>query len=204
VIGEEGTSIEDFTLMLKAEFFDSSYLQQNAFDKIDGATPSERQRYVFDKAMEVLNLDFEFEDKAEARRVMVKIGSLFLEWNYAPWDPSVLHQEKDAGFENVVPDAAARDIKTGESAAKVGPKVKPDDPPGDADRGNFSRILERIDEFIQNRGRMAIKKNEKQPPGSRMLKRMKDVRTEARPKSMRTRSGRESDAEEDRDFSKDE
>ena len=49
VVGEEGTSIEDFTLATKAEFFDNSYLQQNAFDEVDGATSAERQQFVFDE-----------------------------------------------------------------------------------------------------------------------------------------------------------
>ena len=64
VVGEEGTTIQDFTLMIKSEFFDSSYLQQNAFDRIDVATLRERQQFVFDKVLEVLNLDFEFEENA--------------------------------------------------------------------------------------------------------------------------------------------
>jgi len=37
--------------------------------------------------------DFEFEEKDEARTIMIQIGNLFRDWNYAPWDPSVL----DAG-----------------------------------------------------------------------------------------------------------
>ncbi|MCK4799018.1 MAG: V-type ATP synthase subunit A, partial [Spirochaetes bacterium] len=47
VMGEEGTSIEDFVIMLKAEFFDNCYLQQNAFDVVDAATSTERQLYLF-------------------------------------------------------------------------------------------------------------------------------------------------------------
>ncbi len=34
VVGEEGTSLADFILHLKAEFLDSVYLQQNAFDAV--------------------------------------------------------------------------------------------------------------------------------------------------------------------------
>ena len=59
VVGEEGTSTEDYTLALKADFFDNCYLQQNAFDDVDGATPAERQQSVFDKVLEVAELDLE-------------------------------------------------------------------------------------------------------------------------------------------------
>ncbi len=86
VVGEEGTSIADFTAALKADFFDNVYLQQNAFDEVDAATPAERQRFVFGKVSEVANLDFEFTDKAQARETLVAVTDLFRNWNYAATD----------------------------------------------------------------------------------------------------------------------
>jgi V/A-type H+-transporting ATPase subunit A len=86
VVGEEGTSINDFTAMLKAEFFDNCYLQQNAFDAVDAATPAERQRFVFDKILEVIDLNFAFDDRDQARRTLVTAQDLFRNWNYAAWD----------------------------------------------------------------------------------------------------------------------
>ncbi|MHC4569687.1 MAG: V-type ATP synthase subunit A, partial [Planctomycetota bacterium] len=83
VVGEEGTPTEDFTIMLKAEFFDSAYLQQNAFDDVDAATSVDRQRFAFDKILEIAETDFAFDDKDEARHTLQKIGSMFLNWNYA-------------------------------------------------------------------------------------------------------------------------
>ena len=84
VVGEEGTSIGDFTVSLKADFFDNVYLQQNAFDKVDAATPAERQRFVFDKVLQIVDLDFDFESKEQARKTLVEVGDLFRNWNYAP------------------------------------------------------------------------------------------------------------------------
>ncbi|HOD84115.1 MAG: V-type ATP synthase alpha chain [Planctomycetes bacterium ADurb.Bin126] len=86
VVGEEGTSVEDFSVALKAEFFDNCYLQQNAYDEVDAATPAERQKFVFDKVLQVLELDFGFDNKEQARKVLVAIGDLFRNWNYAAWD----------------------------------------------------------------------------------------------------------------------
>jgi V/A-type H+-transporting ATPase subunit A len=86
VVGEEGTSIEDFTVMLKAEFFDTCYLQQNAFDAVDAATPAERQQFVFDRILGILDLDFAFDDKDQARRTLVTAQDLFRNWNYAAWE----------------------------------------------------------------------------------------------------------------------
>ena len=86
VVGEEGTTVDDFTVMLKAEFFDAVYLQQNAFDEVDAATTSERQRMVFDTILEVMKLDFEFEDRDQARQVIVTGTDLFKNWNFAATD----------------------------------------------------------------------------------------------------------------------
>ncbi len=84
VVGEEGTPIDDFTLMLKAEMFDFCYLQQNAFDEVDAATPKDRQQFVFDKILEVMDLEFDFDSKEQARSTLVYIQDLFRNWNYAP------------------------------------------------------------------------------------------------------------------------
>jgi V/A-type H+-transporting ATPase subunit A len=86
VVGEEGTGIEDFTLALKADFFDNCYLQQNAFDEVDAATPSERQKFVFAKVLEVIDADFHFADKSEARKQIFEVTDLFRNWNYAASD----------------------------------------------------------------------------------------------------------------------
>jgi len=86
VVGEEGTTIGDFTIYLKSEFFDNVYLQQNAFDEVDGATEADRQKFVFDKCLEIIRLDFDFETKEKAREVMFHVTDLFRNWNYAPMD----------------------------------------------------------------------------------------------------------------------
>jgi V/A-type H+-transporting ATPase subunit A len=85
VVGEEGTSLFDYVDYLKAEFFDFVYLQQNAFDAIDEATPKERQIYVFDFIYRILELDFVFEDKDTALHFFQQLRQLFKGWNSAPW-----------------------------------------------------------------------------------------------------------------------
>jgi V/A-type H+-transporting ATPase subunit A len=86
VVGEEGTTTADFTLMLESELIDSCYLQQNAFDAVDGATPSERQRFVFAKLLEVVDAPYAFADKGEARRAIVEVSDLLRNWNYTAQD----------------------------------------------------------------------------------------------------------------------
>lgn len=82
VVGEEGTTLEDFIIYLKADFFDSIYLQQNAFDPVDSATSKERQEYVFKRVINILEADFSFENKDSARSYFYTLRHAFIDWNY--------------------------------------------------------------------------------------------------------------------------
>jgi V/A-type H+-transporting ATPase subunit A len=84
VVGEEGTSLSDYTDYLKAEFLDFVYLQQNAYDLVDEATPRERQEYVFSFISRILASEFTFGDKDTALHFFQQIRQLFRGWNSAP------------------------------------------------------------------------------------------------------------------------
>jgi V/A-type H+/Na+-transporting ATPase subunit A len=86
VVGEEGTSIEDFIIYLKAEFLDNVYLQQNAFDEVDAATIKERQIYVFGFVVNILKTSLEFADKDPARKFFQSLRQAFIDWNYRKWE----------------------------------------------------------------------------------------------------------------------
>jgi V/A-type H+-transporting ATPase subunit A len=81
VVGEEGTSINDFVLYLKSEYIDNTYLQQNAFVAADAATSVERQEYVFGKLLKVVNTKMQFEDKGAARSFFQKLTQTCKDWN---------------------------------------------------------------------------------------------------------------------------
>jgi len=83
VLGEEGTSMDEFVDYLKGEFFDAVYLQQNAFDPVDESTISERQKYIYDIIIEIIDKDFEFNKKDEARRFFQELRQKFINWNSA-------------------------------------------------------------------------------------------------------------------------
>ena len=85
VVGEEGTSLDDFILYLKSEFLDSVYLQQNSFDEVDAAADVERQTYVFKLLLKVLGSDFVLESKDEARGYFNQMRQKFIDWNYSVW-----------------------------------------------------------------------------------------------------------------------
>ncbi len=86
VVGEEGTSLEDYVIYLKSDFVDYAYLQQNSFDPVDGAVSIERQQYVFDQLFRVTVGEFTLDDKDEARQYFNQLRQLFLDWNGVSWD----------------------------------------------------------------------------------------------------------------------
>ena len=81
VVGEEGTSLADFTTYLKAEFLDAVYLQQNAFSEADATTPVERQRVMFGVVEKALMADYSFAEKDETRKFFMNLQQSFIDWN---------------------------------------------------------------------------------------------------------------------------
>jgi len=85
VVGEEGTSIEDYVVYLKGDLIDSVYFQQNSFDEVDAAVKPERQEYTFAKLMRVLASRLSFPDKNEARVWFSRLRQKFLDYNGSHW-----------------------------------------------------------------------------------------------------------------------
>ncbi|HNY17242.1 MAG TPA: V-type ATP synthase subunit A [Treponemataceae bacterium] len=85
VVGEEGTSLEDFVVYLKGNFLDAVYLQQNSFDPVDASVSVERQRHVFALLIEILGSSFAFSGKDEARSWFNKARLSFIDYNYSEW-----------------------------------------------------------------------------------------------------------------------
>ena len=98
VIGEEGTSLGDYIDYLKGEFFDSVYLQQNAFDEVDEATPKDRQIYMLGFICNnIIKQEFHLQDKERALKFFQGLRQIFRGWNSAEWKSEEFHSiEKEA------------------------------------------------------------------------------------------------------------
>ncbi|MFH1868914.1 MAG: V-type ATP synthase subunit A [Candidatus Omnitrophota bacterium] len=95
VIGEEGTSMEDFIVYLKGEFLDAVYIQQNGFDPVDAATIAERQQYVFSMlCKQVIEREFFFDDKEKARHFFYSLRQAFIDWNYSEWQSEKFYKQE--------------------------------------------------------------------------------------------------------------
>jgi V/A-type H+-transporting ATPase subunit A len=86
VVGEEGTSLDDYIVYLKGDFLDAVYLQQNAFDPVDAAVNTERQRYMFDLLLQILAAKLDLADKAQARTYFYQLRQKFLDLNGTAWN----------------------------------------------------------------------------------------------------------------------
>ena len=120
VVGEEGTSLEDFVKYLKSEFLDAVYFQQNSFDVSDASPSVERQTYVFKKLLKFFGSNFDFKEKDEARSKFNQIRQKFIDWNYTAWNSDEFKKiegelnEQYAANSGVIDAKVAQLLKDGE------------------------------------------------------------------------------------------
>lgn len=95
VVGEEGTSLDDYIIYQKGELLDSVYLQQNSFDPVDAAVVVERQVETFDVLYDILMSNFALDDKKEVRLFFNRVRQAFLDWNGTAQDDKAYSSRKD-------------------------------------------------------------------------------------------------------------
>jgi V/A-type H+-transporting ATPase subunit A len=86
VVGEEGTSIDDFLIYLKGDLLDAVYLQQNSFNDVDEASSPDRQKHVFDLLIRIMGTKFVFKAKDEARSWFAKLRQQFIDYNFSAYN----------------------------------------------------------------------------------------------------------------------
>ena len=108
VVEEEGTAMADFVLYLKAEYLDAVYLQQDAFDPVDGASSAERQRHVFARVARIMAAETDFPDKDSARAFFQALTQATKDWNRAPMESAefgAVEARLESMLAEVSPDA---------------------------------------------------------------------------------------------------
>jgi V/A-type H+-transporting ATPase subunit A len=86
VTGEEGITLEDYVTYQKALLLDMAYLQQDAYDPVDVSVPLERQQEGFTLVRGLIQRDYPFKGKDEARSFFTQLTGLLKNLNYAPRD----------------------------------------------------------------------------------------------------------------------
>ncbi len=118
VVGEEGTSLEDYIVYLKGEFIDAVYMQQNAFDEVDQAVSVDRQRHIFATMMKILAAKFSVESKEEARHYFNELRQKFLDYNGSEW-MSEGFKAVENDLEQLISQRHAGNDETGEKLLKT-------------------------------------------------------------------------------------
>ncbi len=96
VVGEEGTTLEDYITYLKSEMLDAVYLQQNSFDLIEANCGKSRQRYVTDKLVYILGSDYVLQSKDDARSYFNRMRQKFIDWNYTEFESEAFTKAESA------------------------------------------------------------------------------------------------------------
>ena len=113
VVGEEGTSTEDYVIYLKGDLVDAVYFQQNSFDAVDAAVSPERQDHTFTILLRILASQFTFPDKNEARIWFNRLRQKFLDYNGSEWQ-----SERFTTLQKEVEDAVKAQSKGLDKAAE--------------------------------------------------------------------------------------
>lgn len=88
VVGEEGTSINDYITYLKGDFIDSVYLQQNSFDPVDNSVSTKRQEHVFNIMFDIITSELALDSKENARTWFYQLRQKYLDYNGSEWKSS--------------------------------------------------------------------------------------------------------------------
>ena len=83
VAGEEGVALEDFITCQKATLLDAAFLQQDAFDEVDRATPLSRQHELLMLLESVIEASYAFKSRDAARTVFTLLTGSFRNLNYS-------------------------------------------------------------------------------------------------------------------------
>jgi V/A-type H+-transporting ATPase subunit A len=83
ILGDDGVPIDYHVTFWKSEVIDFVVLQQDAFDKIDGVTPIERQHDMLNLVMDICRSDFEFTYFTQVMDYFKRIINVCKQMNYS-------------------------------------------------------------------------------------------------------------------------
>ncbi len=83
ILGDDGVPLEYHERFWKSELIDFVILQQDAFDDIDANSPLERQKFMFNKVLDICNRKFSFTDFEDCSAFFKSLINLFKQVNYS-------------------------------------------------------------------------------------------------------------------------
>lgn len=89
ILGDDGVPVDFHIRFWRSELIDFVILQQDAFDKVDSVTPLERQKYMMEKVLGVIDKEFEFQHFEEVGDFFKRIINQFKQMNYSQFDSDI-------------------------------------------------------------------------------------------------------------------
>ncbi len=86
ILGDDGVPMEYHDRYWKGELIDRIILIQDAFDKVDQATPIKRQAYMLELVLSVCRTDFVFESYEEVQPYYSRVINTLKQMNYTEFD----------------------------------------------------------------------------------------------------------------------
>lgn len=101
VVGEEGIVLSEMITYLKAELYDFSYLQQNAFDKEDTYCRLNRQIALLRLIREIFLAEFQFEGHDDARSYFLSLQNKIKNMNFSAFESESYNEQHIAICESI-------------------------------------------------------------------------------------------------------
>ena len=92
ILGDDGVPVHHHVLFWKTEVIDFVILQQDAFDPIDQMTPMERQKYMLEKVLNIVKMNFNFENFEEVGSYFRKVINSLKQINYSEFKSDQFHK----------------------------------------------------------------------------------------------------------------
>ncbi|MDD5746057.1 MAG: V-type ATP synthase subunit A [Candidatus Omnitrophica bacterium] len=95
ILGDDSVPIEYHVRYWKSELIDFGFLQQDAFDPIDKATPLDRQRYMIDLIYRICRMDFDFDSFGDVAAYFKRIINQVKQMNYSEFQKEGFEKFED-------------------------------------------------------------------------------------------------------------
>ncbi len=101
ILGDDGVPIDYHVTFWKSEVIDFVIIQQDAFDDIDHASSIERQKYMVDIVIRILDMEFKFENFEEVTGYFKKLINQLKQMNYSEFE-SDKFKENEKGLWSMI------------------------------------------------------------------------------------------------------
>ncbi len=95
ILGDDGVPVHHHILFWKSEVIDFVILQQDAFDPIDQMTPMERQKYMLEKVLDIVKMNFDFEKFEDVGSYFRTVINSLKQMNYSEFQSDQFHRYED-------------------------------------------------------------------------------------------------------------